>query len=150
MADLHTLLSAWWNATEAGPAKAKPGASAIQTIEQRYFVTLPDDFRAYLLETAPADDFWDVETVTWWSPSNLKNIPDETTHPIRNLSVEKRAQTYLFFADYLIGSSAWAICCDQGSDRGKIVSIDGGRDAFVAPSFTAFLGAYLADWTSVL
>lgn len=146
----HMILSSRWKATGDEPAKASPGDTAIQEIERRYHVTLPKDFRSYLLEIAPRDHFTDDEMVTWWSPSKIKNIPDKISSRICNPVVAAEAEAYLFFADFLIWSSAWAICCCDGLDYGKVVSVDGVNDHFVATSFTAFAKAYVAEPFSML
>ena len=72
----HTVLSGWWWATGDEPRLANVGETTIQDIERRYGVTLPEDFRLYLLHAAPSDDFWDNGDAIWWSPERLKNIPE--------------------------------------------------------------------------
>ena len=60
---------------------------------------------------------------------------------------EKHA--YLIFSDYLIWCYAWAICCSDGPNRGKIALIGGLPDAIVAGSFRQFLLLELTDDLSI-
>lgn len=107
---------------------------------------MPEDFRKYLLRCAPEEIFWDAEDTIWWPPDRVKNIPDEYEYPTGNpLISQKKAPTYLFFADFMIWCCAWAICCEEGPDRGKVAVIGGHPDHFVADSFTEFVIAYVAD-----
>jgi hypothetical protein len=140
----HTALSHWWRTTGFAPAAARPGEDAVREIERRYGVALPDDFRTYLLECAPQQDFWDEEDAIWWSPARLRNLPEEYPYPIRNARIAEKAACYIFFADYFIWSWAWAICCDSGADRGK-VAVFSSEDRFVAHSFTEFVETYVTD-----
>jgi hypothetical protein len=146
----HAALSAWWQASGKLPLAANPGNEAISAIEQRYEIKLPEDFRTYLLLCAPKEFFCDAGNTDWWSPERLKNIPDEYAHPITNSKIAANARSYIFFADYLIWSHAWAICCDDGEDRGRVALIGGLPDHFVANSFTEFVGAYTTNPSSVM
>lgn len=145
METAHAVLTGWWRATGDEPPIANVGEATVQEIERRYGLTLPEDFRLYLLHAAPSDDFWDNGDAIWWSPERLKNIPEEYEHPIDDPRIAQKAQTYLFFADYMIWSWAWAICCEEGEDRGKVALIGGAPDRIVASSFTEFVKAYIAD-----
>jgi hypothetical protein len=86
------------------------------------------------------DDFHGI----WWSLARIKNIPNEYEHNIGEPAVARSAATYLFFADYLIWSSAWAIACGDDENRGRIVSI-GSPDRFVADSFAEFVERYVKN-----
>lgn len=55
---------------------------------------------------------------------------------------------YLFFADHLIWSGAWAIACTDDENRGRILIV-GGDERFVADSFKEFVDKYLTDNNSV-
>jgi len=116
----------------------------VVSLEQRYDLILPPDFRDYLLFAAPrADEGMDEEYVDWWPASRIKNIPDEYEHPVAEW-LRPSASGYLFFADLLVWCWAWAICC-RGSEYGKVVVIGVERERFVADSFAAFVDLYLAD-----
>jgi hypothetical protein len=112
-------------------------------------VTLPEDFRAYLLQAAPAKQFWDDGDINWWPPARIANIPDEYEYSVGDRLVAVNARSYLFFADYMIWSWAWAICCGDGEDRGKVVVIGRKPDHIIANSFTEFAEAAIRDPLSV-
>src|SRR5688572_24926867 len=117
MTEAGKIISDWWHATGDVPRAAEAGEVAVQEIEQRYKVALPDDFRVYVASVAPKDDFWDAEGGIWWSPMRIKNIPDEYKHSVADAAIGDKAGSYLFFADWLIWCWAWAICCDESADR---------------------------------
>jgi len=84
----------------------------------------------------------------WWSLAEIKAIPDECPDgpPGQiNDEIEREKQKYLIFSDYLIWCYAWAICCSDGPNRGKVALIGGLPDAFVAGSFREFLRLQLSD-----
>lgn len=149
MVDAITELAEWWRANGGEPAKASVGEQAIRELEHRYGIALPEDFRAYLLLGAPEDDFWDEGDAIWWAPSRVRNIPDEYEHPISDPAIAADAHTYLFFADYMIWCWAWAICCGEGANRGRVALIGGLPDRFVADSFTEFVQMYVGNPLSV-
>lgn len=147
MADTRSSPLAIWL---DGHWRENAGASrTVANLEQYYGLTLPDDFKSYLLHAAPSEDIWDDEGGIWWSVARVKNIPDEYDHELGNPRLASNASAYLFFADWLIWCWAWAICCDESTDRGKVVCIGGG-DGFVAENFTDFATRYLADPYSVI
>ena len=145
----HAALADWWRRTSGLPASCVDAHSTIVDLERRYGVKLPQDFKQYLLTLAPAEDLWEDTDATWWSLDRIKNIPDEYKHPIHEPEIAAEANTYLFFADFLLWSSAWAICCSDGKNRGKIAIITGATDRFLADSFSQFIERYLHDSTSV-
>lgn len=59
----------------------------MRDLEQRYDVVLPEDFRAYLLTAAPAEDHWDEEGGIWWSPARIRTIPKEYARPLENPAI---------------------------------------------------------------
>lgn len=148
MQPAHETLIYWWASHGGVPEKAESAGAAVRDLERRYDLVLPEDFRDYLLQVAPREIHWDPELTIWWPPGEIKNIPDEYTHPIRNPRIAAKASSYLFFADYSIWCCAWAICCEDGPDRGKVM-VCAETDHFVADSFTAFIQAYVADPNSV-
>jgi hypothetical protein len=143
-ADAATLLVGYWASDGEVPAPSERPEDAVRDLEQRYGVTLPEDFRAYLLNAAPAHNYYDDGDGTWWSPANIKNIPDEYPGAIGDPVVAGKEHACLFFADFLIWASAWAICCAPGSDYGKVVLICS-PIRWVADSFTDFVRAYTTD-----
>lgn len=63
--------------------------------------------------------------------------------------IAAEAHSYLFFADYSIWCWAWAICCGDGPNRGKVALVGGAPDRIVADSFSDFVERYLRDPASV-
>jgi hypothetical protein len=141
----QATIQAHWRSSVRNPAAFVQPALVVSEIEDRYRVRLPDDFKAYMLKSAPQDDFWDAEDVIWWSPSRIKNIPDEYPHPVSDLSIADAAATCLFFADYMIWCWAWVVCCDEGPNRGKVAVVGGSPDRWIADSFTDFVERYVRD-----
>jgi hypothetical protein len=122
----------------------------VQEIEKRYGLSLPEDFKLYLLHAAPEGEFFDENLITWWTPQRIKNISDELEHYDDEPRIAQRADKYLFFADELFWAWAWAICCDDSEDRGKVALFAGlGADRIVAGSFTDFVATYLGDSSAV-
>jgi hypothetical protein len=120
-------------------------------VERRYAVRLPNDFRAGLKRVGPGvEEIWDDESNLWWPSGRLRNLPDEYAHGSTNPVVARAAGEYIFFADHLIWCWAWAICCGEGKNRGKVAVIGTSSDAFVADSFSDFVARYLADPMSIM
>jgi hypothetical protein len=93
---------------------------------------------------------------TWWEFERIKNIPDEyrdqsQSPELLRPAIARQAHKYLFFADYCIWCSAWAISCADDESRGNVAYIVGlGRDRIVASSFSDFVQKYTSDWQSVI
>ena len=131
-----------WGWTYARPRGTPPGAVA--ALEQKYDLTLPADFRDYLLFAAPRTYAgMDREGIEWWTADAIRNIPDEYEYPVAD-RIQREAAGYLFFADLLVWCWAWAICC-RGDDYGKVAVIGVERERFVADSFGTFVDLYLSD-----
>ena len=110
-----------------------------------YGISIPEDFRLYLLTTAPSGYYMDEFSTTWWTLDDIKNIPDECGESAHGDPVVVAEEgRYLVFADHLIWCYAWAICCADGDDRGKIALIGDG-DHFVADSFAHFVELQLNE-----
>lgn len=147
--EAHAMLARAW-ALEGDVFPPNSGAAAaVDVVEHRYGVRLPEDFRTYQLNTAPEHDNWDRRGAIWWSPDRMRNIPEEYARPVNHPVIAAKAQNCLFFADYEAWVVAWAICCEQGPDLGKIAVI-GCEDRWVADSFTDFVRAYILDPWSVV
>ena len=97
--DLYPELQRWWKeAPKSVFTITSP--TQIQELERRYSVSLPEDFRTYLLTSAPVDELFDNESTTWWHFERIRNIPDEYDHEILNPEIANSKSQYLFFADY--------------------------------------------------
>jgi hypothetical protein len=120
----------------------------VAELEQRYGISIPEDFRLYLLNAAPSGYYMDEIGTAWWTLADIRNIPDECSEDMlddqRNPAVVAEQKRYLVFADFLIWCYAWAICCSDGEHRGKIALIGAG-DPFVAESFAHFVELELND-----
>jgi hypothetical protein len=146
--EAHLALAARWGTNDPALAPMPDAERRIAGLEQRYGISIPEDFRLYLLNTAPSGYYMDEIGTAWWTLDEIKNIPDECSADAlgdrRNPAVVAEESRYLVFADFLIWCYAWAICCSDGEHRGKIALISGG-DPFVADSFTHFVELELND-----
>ncbi|WCT75340.1 SMI1/KNR4 family protein [Sphingomonas naphthae] len=145
---LYEALSIYWASSNPDTYTRHNAGVEIEALEERYSLQLPDDFRAYLVCAAPSVTFMDDIGTQWWALSEIKSISDECPNgpPGRiNPEIEQEIDAYLIFSDYLIWCYAWAICCSNGPNRGKVALIGGLPDAFIADSFRDFLRLALAD-----
>src|SRR5215472_15928839 len=92
----YQKLQSYWRGTKAKVGIVELNHESVASLEQRYSIQLPDDFRDYLLHSCPKDDFgYDKET-TWWPRDRLKNIPDEYEHKVTDATIAKNAAKYVF------------------------------------------------------
>jgi hypothetical protein len=136
---------ATWIADDEPPPRPPDAADRVERIETRYGIRIPEDFRRYLLEVCTVEERMDDEGTAWWGLDRVCSIPDDYQSEITDPAVAAEANVYLFFADYLIWCWAWAVCCSDGPNRGKVAFIGGMPDGFVADSFTEFVERYLRD-----
>jgi hypothetical protein len=147
-AGLYEALSAHWAGNNLGIYNHCATGTDVEALEERYSLQLPEDFRSYLLHAAPSVTFMDDIGTQWWAAHEIKSISDECLDgpPGQiNPEIEREKDAYLLFSDYLIWCYAWAICCSNGPNRGKIALIGGLPDTFVADSFSEFLLLELTD-----
>lgn len=125
-----------------GPSKE----NTILSLEEKYDIILPQDFRQYLLKSCPEPDCDDMDDngVCWWPLNRIKNIPDELEGNSYKLKVIGDIAKHLFFADYLIWCWAWAICCEPGKNYRRIVYV-GGDNKIIANSFSEFVDIYIKE-----
>lgn len=145
----YERLQQWWTDTSKKVSLELPSASDVEELERRYTLTLPEDFRDYLLNSCPTHDAWDAENSTWWDFGRIKNITEEYGHKLHEQSVAAHASQYLVFADHCIWCWAWAIAYTNDNNHGKIALIGGNPDRFVANSFATFVKAYTTNFRSV-
>ena len=65
--DACSILQRWWAKTDAAVVGGSASEDQVRALEQRYNVSLPEDFRAYLRTACPAAECWDAEGTAWWS-----------------------------------------------------------------------------------
>lgn len=136
----------WWDRTGSDIPAGGASDELIDALACRYDVVLPVDFRAYLRHACPVrEEEMDWGNGTWWHPGRIRNLPDEYEYPVGPV-ITDGGRRWLFFADHLIWSYAWAICCEPGPDNGKVAVILGeNADFVVADSFSGFVAGYVAD-----
>lgn len=144
-------LARWLKLPAHGAREAESAEAEVAAVERRYGVRLPTDLRSHLLRLGPRESaVWDDELILWWPASRLRNMPDEYPQGSENPVVAREANRYIFFADYSIWCWAWAICCGDGAQRGKVAVIGASGDAFIADSFADFVTRYLRDPMSIM
>jgi hypothetical protein len=129
-----------------GPPRLDASAQ-VDRLEERCGARMPEDFRAYLLQVAPATDLMDDQLTLWWGIDHVQNLADELPDlsGIAHAGIRDEGGAYLLFADYMIWAWAWAVCCSWGPNRGRVAIIGGSPDGFVAQSFSEFVSRYLRD-----
>lgn len=141
--DAIQQLRSSWARTEAGINTETIPNERIAALESNYGILLPDDFREFLSLSSPVGEAIDNEMVNWWSFDQIKNIPDEFSHPL-NPVIADGGRKYLIFADYCLWCWAWAISCADDGSRGQVAIIAGNpHDRIVANSFSDFVQRYV-------
>ena len=149
--DFMDQLLAWFEKSAVSEGRDDVRREGTELLERRTGLTLPEDFRRYLLTLSPGSENLDDEMTTWWWTGRIKTIPEEFEHAIRHPEIAAVAEQYLFFADYSLWCWGWAIACTQDENRGRVAMIGGTpeSDRFVAESFDAFVKLYFCDPMSV-
>ena len=143
-------LRAYWSRADSQTKPIGSTEAEVARLEARIGVRLPDDFRAYLLTSAPSSQHvLGDNLIGWWSASEIKSIPEEYPHDLKNPAIAENAGHFLFFADYCMWCWAWAIGCGDDEHHGRIAVIGGANDRFVADSFSEFIDLYIADPSAV-
>ena len=120
----------------------------VDAFEQSNSLALPSDFKAYLIFACPQRTYWDHIGTQWWALDEIKSVAEECPDwPPKHLGLEVKQEPdqYLVFADFLIWCYAWAICCSNSENRGKVAIVGSGHNCIVAGSFREFLVLELAD-----
>jgi hypothetical protein len=152
--EAHLVLAGRWGRSDPELAPTSNADDFVADVEQRYGISIPEDFRFYLLNVAPSGYYMDEIGTTWWTLADIKNIPDECGEAQSgdgsDPAIVTEAKQYLIFADFLVWCYAWAICCSDGEHRGKVALItNGGADQFVADSFSHFVQLELNDAAAI-
>ncbi len=149
---LYNALADFWASSDPKSYSPYGADDHIKALEERYSLRLPEDFRSYLLHAAPCTTYMNDFGTQWWAASEIKSIADECPDGPpgeANHEIDQEKHAYLVFSDYLIWCYAWAICCSDGPNRGRVALIGGVPDAFVADSFRQFLSLELNDDLSI-
>ncbi|MDZ7283651.1 hypothetical protein N4G62_16610 [Sphingomonas sanguinis] len=139
---LYAALADHWREVERPHYTPAHDAPAIDALERHYAIHIPAEFRAYLAHAAPRETFMDDYGTQWWSLDSIRSLADECPDgsPGPGLpAITAQEDRYLVFADYLMWCCAWAICCADGPDYGRIALIGGGAEGFVAKDFRTFV-----------
>jgi hypothetical protein len=115
----------------------------VQRLEARYGVTLPDDFRDYLLKASGNGSEWTSRNgIGWYSIDRIRNLrealggeaPEEGI-----LEIGREADRYLVFADFLDWCGyGYAICCSDGQHRGQVAMVCPIPHRFISRDFPTF------------
>ena len=138
---LAEALKRFW--AETSPALCDHGADVANALEAKYDIRLPEDFKAYLVEGSPAEEAMRGRGFSLWAPERIKSMPDEchSETPLDQINpvIQVEANRYLVFSDFLVWCYAYAICCSEGPNRGKVAIIGDGGDRLVADNFYTFI-----------
>jgi hypothetical protein len=155
MKPYQKLLQRWAGEDPPYERLVQHGEPEVAALEQRYGVRFPSDFREYLLHACPTSEQggeMDDEGVSWWGLDRVKSVTEELSDqingqmplPLEDEVLISESPKALFFADLLIWCWAWAICCGDGPNHGRVFIVIG-DDGFVAETFGEFVDRYLAE-----
>jgi hypothetical protein len=141
-----------WRSEGVGISQGKT-VEKIQEFEKRNSVSLPDDFRHYLLRVngmyPQASQDTDRRGFCFWPLQRVVSVVNEfENNPAhKNDRIDASLENYFVFADYLQWSWAYAIQLRLGSGLARdIVKVDEpSRSIVIASSFAEFLELYLID-----
>ncbi len=142
--ELEDALGQLWK--NRRPKASGDGETIAVALEARYGVRLPDEFRRYVTEVAPAEDWDDSTAVSLWAAGRIVSLrdacgPSSSGLPV-NAGIEAEADQYLVFACFADWCGyAYGICCSDGENRGKVamVGVDGGPNRLCALSLASFI-----------
>ena len=147
--ELETALARLWQ--EVRPTEAGQGSVTAIALENRYQIRMPDDFRAYVVRSAPRTDWMHESGIILWQPDRLQSLidvcgPATAEHRGSNKAIEVESGQYVVFADYLDWCGyGYAICCSESEHRGKVGMVGSSGDHFVADNFCHFLSLMAED-----
>lgn len=126
---------------------------SLVAFEQKYGVTMPEDFREFLLLSNGTDETL-MEYLFLWPVQKIQRITEVFTgagYEVLDPQSPKclpSAANYFVFADYLIGSLFYAIALDPKTGIGSVVFVDGSNWYPCARSFSDFVDRYLQEAAS--
>lgn len=124
-------------ARDDGGRPKRPTEFELAQFEARHSVTLPADFREYLLKLNGVEE--DPDLFRFWPLQELRPVD------VPNFTVRERNK-FFFFADYLIESHYYAIYLgDDPQLQNWVVIPCMPKQPFVATTFTGFIELYLQD-----
>ena len=138
---LRERLKAYWQSIGV---KIRPGASdaELDAFEAKHQVKLPEDFRSYLrVVDGMEEGDSDKELREFYPLHGLRNLADENWGDPEPF----RPNLCFVIIDYMISSHGYVICLNGAPDTPTPILFVGGAVAIVAPSFSAFIEAYLSD-----
>jgi hypothetical protein len=135
--------------------KLKPGVTLqqIESFEARYLVRIPPDLRAYFATVDGMEEGeTDPEVFSFLPLKAVKSIPEELAHfggipDYREIMLSLADPHHWFvIVDYIITSAVYAIRLSAVPENTPVLWIGSGKHhRVVAPSFSGFLEAYLAN-----
>ena len=135
--------------------KTQPGVplQQIHSFESRYLVRLPPDLRAYYATVDGMEEGEiDSDLFSFLPLKAVRAVPEELAHfggiPDYREIVWTLPEPHRWFVivDYLIRSAVYAIHLSATEEPSPVLWIGGGKHhRIVAPSFSGFLEAYLAN-----
>jgi hypothetical protein len=141
---LGRRLAARWRRNGLGP-RAGAAPAALDAFEARYGVALPADLRAHF--EAVDGTGWEMESglFRFWPLGAVKPVPEELPEGCPDRTSYPGC---FLFADWGIRCWGYAVrLVPEASRAGPVFRVTGGSPpgGEVAPSFGAFVDAYLAD-----
>lgn len=147
-----SLLEHWTSESPPYERTVVHGEVEIQRLETRFGITLPGAFRTYLLTACSTFDdggCLDHSGNAWWGLDRIDTVRGGYKHDLNTAVLSDEAATSLIFADHMIWCMAWAICCGQGPNYGKVFIIDESA-RFVADDFEVFIAGYINEPSRLL
>jgi hypothetical protein len=123
----YQRLQHYWADTNAGVPTVTLDESDATTLEAKYGIRLPAEFREYLLRSCPGDETaMDNNGTDWWPLGRIKTVAEEYPHALRNPTVAANP------GKFLPGSRSWS---ERGAPQRMrpvafvcLISRDPGRD----------------------
>jgi hypothetical protein len=130
----------------------------IELFELRYQIRLPPDLRGYFASIDGMEyGDTDADMFSFLRLKKIQRVPEELAlfggcpdyrHIVLTLP---DSRSWFVIVDFMILSSVIAIQLNAAVDNTPVISISSGKDfRTVAPSFSAFLEVYMANWNELI